>query len=180
MPLGLSFTDQSRHVDGHPQHVHEPTPQAHLAWADRGQLPNLGVRRRPTAISVAGRAVCAAAIVLPAAPVPPRNGHLRTDFRNESPPESHLLRPLRRPAPRPNRSRNKFCSSSRNQLFPMGPLPRHGPARSTTSTFRLVRPVRREPGSSPRTAAPEPGESGLKGTNESGFATNALSARSAG
>ena len=145
-----------------------------------GQLPNLGVRPRRTAISAAGRAVCAAAIVLPAAPVPPRNGHLQTDFRNESPPESRLLGPLRRPAPRPSRSRNKFRSSPRNQVFPMGPLPRHGPARSTTGTPQPARPVRREPGSSPRTAAPAPGASGLKDTNKSGSATNAPSSGNAG
>ena len=52
MPLGLSFTDQSRHVDGHPQHVHEPTPQAHLAWADRGR--QIGDSSRTSALG-AGR-----------------------------------------------------------------------------------------------------------------------------
>ena len=50
-----------------------------------GTAPELPLRPSRPAIWAAGRAASTAVVVLPDAPVRPRNGHLQTDFPLESP-----------------------------------------------------------------------------------------------
>ncbi len=63
---------------------------------DRGQLPNLGVRPRRTAISAAGRAVCAAAIVLPVLPKTQNRASVHVKAKK---PTLHFFKHLHPPTP---------------------------------------------------------------------------------